>query len=90
MRPHINPARQESTGRGGHGNGLPLLFLGGLNRALLRSCCGAPVTADFHAGGRLLQGGSTVLHRLDQGSYLAVQHHPAMLASGWFHTCQLS
>ena len=51
MRPHINPARQESTGRGGHCNGLPLLFLGGLNRALLRSCCGAPVTADFHAGG---------------------------------------
>ena len=50
MRPHINPARQESTGRGGHGNGLPLLFLGGLNRALLRSCCGAPVTAGFHAG----------------------------------------
>lgn len=50
MRPHIRPARQESTGRGGRGNGLPLLFLGGLNRALLRSCCGAPVTADFHAG----------------------------------------
>lgn len=89
MRPHIKPARQESAGRGGRGNGLPLLFLGGLNRALLRSCCGAPVTADFHAG-RLLQGGSTVLHRLDQGSYLAVQHHPAMLASGLFHTCQLS
>ena len=50
MRPHIKPARQESAGRGGRGNGLPLLFLGGLNRALLRSCSGAPATADFHAG----------------------------------------
>ena len=50
MRPHIKHARQESAGRGGRGNGLPLLFLGGLNRALLRSCCGAPATADFHAG----------------------------------------
>ena len=46
MRPHIRPARQESAGRGGHGNGLPLLFLGGLNRAFLRSCCGAPVPVD--------------------------------------------
>lgn len=25
MRPHINPARQESTGQGGHCSGLPLL-----------------------------------------------------------------
>lgn len=49
MRPHIRPVQQESTGRGGHCGGLPLLFLGGLNRAFLRSCCGAPVTADFHA-----------------------------------------
>lgn len=62
MRPHIRPARQESAGRGGHGNGLPLLFLGGLNRAFLRSCCGAPVPVDSMRV-RLLRKWQPVLHR---------------------------
>ena len=52
MRPHIKPARQESAGRGGRSNGLPLLFMlrrtrdrwlscgGGFYRVAARSCTG--------------------------------------------------
>ena len=78
MRPHIRPARQESAGRGGHGNGLPLLFLGGLNRAFLRSCCGAPIPVKsmrVRLSRKWQPGLSPGLNGKEDA---AVQHHSAM------------
>lgn len=78
MRPHINPARQESTGRGGRGNGLLLLFLGRLNRALLRSCCGAPGPVDSMRVRLLRKWQPGFAPGFNGKEDAAVQHHSAM------------
>lgn len=78
MRPHIKPARQESTGRGGCGNGLPLLFLDGLNRAFLRSCCGAPVPVDSMRVRLLRKWQPGFAPGFNGKEDAAVQHHSAM------------
>lgn len=80
MRPHIRPARQESAGRGGHGNGLPLLSLGGLNRAFLRSCCGAPVPVDSMRVRLLRKWQPGFAPGFNGKEDAAVQHHSAMSA----------
>ncbi len=80
MRPHINPARQESTGQGGHCSGLPLLFLGGLNRAFLRSCCGAPVPVDSMRVRLLRKWQPGFAPGFNGKEDAAVQHHSAMSA----------
>lgn len=78
MRPHIRPARQESSGRGGHGNGLPLLFLGGLNRAFLRSCCGAPIPVNSMRVRLSRKWQPGLSPGLSGKEDAAVQHHSAM------------
>ena len=78
MRPHIKPARQESAGRGGRGNGLPLLFLGGLNRALLRSCCGAPIPVNSMRVRLSRKWQPCLSPGLNGKEDAAVQHHSVM------------
>ena len=73
MRPHIRPARQESAGRGGHGNGLLLL-----NRAFLRSCCGAPVPVDSMRVRLLRKWQPGFAPGFNGKEDAAVQHHSAM------------
>ena len=78
MRPHIRPVRRSLAGRGGHGNGLSLLFLGGLNRAFLRSCCGAPIPVKsmrVRLSRKWQPGLSPGLNGKEDA---AVQHHSAM------------
>lgn len=80
MRPHIKPARQREH-RAGRLRQQPTAFvLSGLNRAFLRSCCGAPILVNsmrVRLSRKWQPGLSPGLNGKEDA---AVQHHSAMSA----------
>ena len=78
MRPHIRPARQREH-RAGRPRQRPTAFvLSGLNRAFLRSCCGAPIPVNsmrVRLSRKWQPGLSPGLNGKEDA---AVQHHSAM------------
>ena len=78
MRPHIRPARQRER-RAGRPRQRPTAFvLSGLNRAFLRSCCGAPIPVNsmrVRLSRKWQPGLSPGLNGKEDA---AVQHHSAM------------
>ena len=77
MRPHINPARQESTGQGGHCSGLPLLswrIKQGISALMLRRTH----SRQLHAGASFAEMAAGLSPGLNGKEDAAVQHHSAM------------
>lgn len=85
MRPHIKPARQREH-RAGRLRQQPTAFvLSGLNRAFLRSCCGAPIPVGsmrVRLSRKWQPGLSPGLNGKEDA---AVQHHSAM-PDNWFQS----
>ena len=83
MRPHIRPARLSEPRKRGPGGGRPrqrptAFVLSGLNRAFLRSCCGAPIPVNsmrVRLSRKWQPGLSPGLNGKEDA---AVQHHSAM------------
>lgn len=85
MRPHIKPARQREHWAGRLRQQPTAFVLSGLNRAFLRSCCGAPIPVDsmrVRLSRKWQPGLSPGLNGKEDA---AVQHHSAM-PGNWFQS----